>query len=411
MVNIATNREEAVPPGRSGGWPDFSIYCPTPPANELLESIADTRRITAAMYAGLDGADWLGPKVSTINPPLWELGHLAWFWEKWLLRAGGVRVRSVVLPDPDALYDSMAVPHGARWNVPLPSPDDTWAYLDAVLARVGERLIAEDLAARDGAALGYFTQLCTFHQDMHNEAFAIRRQLLGLPAPALGVAAAASAALQQADIDFEQGVHLQGAHAHGGFVFDNEKWAHAVDSPAYAIAARPVNQEEFAGFVDDHGYRRREWWSAAGWQWCESSGAAAPRYWLRDGAIWMQRVFDRWCPLEPGATMVHVNAHEAAAYCRWAGRRLPTETEWERAWPDLQGRGRIWEWTSTAFAPYPGFSADPYTDYSLPWFDGEHQVLRGGSVATAPRNLWRTWRNFYLPERGDMFCGFRTCAA
>lgn len=108
---------------------------------------------------------------------------------------------------------------------------------------------------------------------------------------------------------------------------------------------------------------------------------------------------------------MHVNAHEAEAWCTWAGRRLPSEVEWEAAWPHLDARGRVWEWTSSVFAPYAGFSADPYAEYSAPWFDGNHRVLRGASVATAPRNRWRTWRNFYVPARSDMFCGFRTCAA
>jgi iron(II)-dependent oxidoreductase len=408
LANIATNAAYAVAP--PGDPPDFLRFGPHPTAAALCDWIADTRRVTAAMVAGFARADWLGPRAPNINPPLWELGHLAWFWEKWLLRGGDTaRAHSALLPGTDALYDSMAVAHDARWDLPLASPEATWAYLDAVLGRVRERLHGEDMAGPGGDALAYFVQLCVFHQDMHNEAFAIRRQLLGLPAPVLGMAAAPTFAERQADIEFADGVHVQGAQEPVGFAFDNEKWAHAVPSPAFAIAAHPVNQGEFAAFVDAGGYARRQYWSAPGWQWREAAGASAPRYWRRAGTNWEQRVFDHWRIIDAQQAVMHLNAHEAQAYCTWASRRLPTETEWERAWPALQGRGAVWEWTSTTFAPYPGFRADPYADYSQPWFDGAHRVLRGGSIATAPRNLWRTWRNFYLPERGDMFCGLRTC--
>lgn len=382
----------------------------------------DARAVTAALLdgpgegpaggleGGRNGGDWLGPQLPTINPPLWELGHLAWFWEKWLLRGGDpARRPSALLPDTDALYDSMAVAHATRWSLPLPTAAATWAYLDAVLAQVRERLAREELAGPRGDALAYYTQLCVFHQDMHNEAFAIRRQLLGMARPALGVAGWAPVGAARGDLAFGAGAHLLGAAPETGFAFDNEKWAHPVELPAFAIAAQPVTQGEFAAFVAAGGYARRACWSEAGWRWREQAGAAAPRYWRKQGGAWQVRDFDQWELLAPNLPVVHVNAHEAQAYCAWVGRRLPGEAEWEHAWPQLQSRGMVWEWTDSTFAPYPGFAADPYADYSAPWFDGAHRVLRGGSIATAPRNRWRTWRNFYVPARGDMFCGFRTC--
>ncbi len=374
--------------------------------------LADARASTRAWLGDLEGDARLGPQAGLLNPPQWEVGHLAWFWEKWLLREGDVvRVPSGLVAQTDSLYDSAAVAHDTRWRLPLLPWDATWRYLDDVLARVDARLAHATL----GDELAYFTQLCIFHHDMHNEAFAIRRQALGDVSLAAGCAALPGAGslplvpAKRTDIEIPAGRVRQGARAGGGFVFDNEKWAHEVTQDAFAIASDPVTQGEFLAFVEAGGYARREWWSEDGWRWRESTGAAHPAYWRQTGGEWQARRFDAWQPWQADVPIVHVNAHEAEAWCRWAGRRLPSETEWEQAHDALQGRGQGWEWTATSFAPYPGFSADPYAEYSAPWFDGRFRVLRGGSVATEPRCIWRTWRNFYTPERSDMFCGFRTC--
>ncbi len=382
-------------------WPDFSLYRPHPPAATLLEWIGDTRAQTWAWLGDLTETNALGPREAWLNPPQWEVGHLAWFWEKWLLRDGDTaRVPSLLVPQTDTLYDSAAVAHDTRWDITLLPWQAAWEYLDEVLARVRARVAME---TRD--ELAYFTQLCIFHQDMHNEAFAIRRQYLGDFSLAAGLKALAGALPQglalekRMDIAFPVGTYFQGAARRSGFVFDNEKWSHAVEHAAFAIAAHPVTQAEYAQFVD-----------AAAANAAHAAHAAHVPFTWRKREGWEQRVFDAWQPIVPHAPVVHVSALQAEAYCAWAERRLPTETEWEAAQPQLQGCGTVWEWTSTRFAPYPGFSADPYVEYSAPWFDGAFRVLRGGSIATVSRNMRRTWRNFYTASRGDMFCGFRTCA-
>ena len=394
-------------------WPDFSQFGPHPAAPLLHAWLTDARARTRAWLGDLDADARLGPQAALLNPPQWEVGHLAWFWEKWLLRAGDTtRVPSGLVAQADSLYDSAAVAHDTRWRLPLLPWDATWRYLDQVLAGVESRLAHEPL----DDALAYFIQLCVFHHDMHNEAFAIRRQSLGdLPLTVAGDALPGTRATMPApaghgDIAFPAGTYRQGARVGTGFAFDNEKWAHDVAHGAFAIALQPVTQGEFLAFVETDGYRRREWWSEAGWRWRETSLSVHPACWRRVDGDWQARHFDAWLPLQADTAMVHVNAHEAEAWCRMAGRRLPTETEWERAHDALAARGQVWEWTATNFAPYAGFSADPYAEYSTPWFDGSFRVLRGGSIATAPRCLWKTWRNFYVPERNDMFCGFRTCA-
>jgi iron(II)-dependent oxidoreductase len=171
-------------------------------------------------------------------------------------------------------------------------------------------------------------------------------------------------------------------------VFDNEKWAHEVEIAPFRIAKSVVSNAQYLAFV--------------------AYGGAAPRYWRKEGAAWLQRRFDRWLPLAPDEPVRHVSWNEAQGYCAWAKRRLPTEAEWECASSRLD-HGQLWEWTASGFDPYPGFVRDPYKEYSEPWF-GTHKVLRGGSFAAPARLLRPTFRNFYTPDRGDVFCGFRTCA-
>jgi iron(II)-dependent oxidoreductase len=318
------------------------------------------------------------------------------------------------------------------------------------LERVVRRLQREP----DNAGLQYFVQLAIFHEDMHAEAFHYTRQTLGYPDPFPAPAAApALPAASRGDVELPGGMFQLGAEPGGGFVFDNEKWAHPVRLAPFRIARVPVTSGEFLAFVEAGGYRRREWWSEAGWAWRAAAGADAPRYWTRDGNRWLQRRFDKVAPLVGEHPVVHVNWHEAQAYCRYANRRLPTEAEWEyaAAWSARErkkhcypwgesaptpGRanlesggpvavdsyadgdsaagcrqliGNVWEWTESTFDPYPGFVIDPYQEYSQPWF-GTHKVLRGASFATTRRLVRNTFRNFYTPGRNDIFAGFRTCA-
>ena len=392
-------------PTARAGWPDFSLYRPHPPAGVLREWLADAHRLTGVLTQFLEGANAVVPLLPIVNPPIWELGHIAWFQEFWLHRGGDFAAPSM-LPHADRWYDSARVAHDTRWSLDLPDAQATRAYAEAVFERT-QSLLAN--GAPDDAR-AYFAQLAIFHQDMHNEAFCYMWQTLTYAMPVAWPEAGASPA---ADLEIPAGSYTLGARPGTGFVFDNEKWAHEISLPAFAIARRAVSNAEYAAFVDEGGYTRRGFWSAAGWAMRERLALAHPRYWRRDGDAWSLRRFDHWLPLAAHALVMHVSCHEAEAYCVWAGRRLPSEAEWECAAGSRCDRfdcGRVWEWTSSRFAPYRGFSADPYKEYSEPWFAEEHRVLRGGSFATPPRLLRNTWRNFYTPERADMFCGFRSCA-
>jgi iron(II)-dependent oxidoreductase len=422
-----------------------------PSAATIREWVADARKRTFELVADLDDHQLLGPRLSIVNPLLWEIGHVAWFQEKWVLRhaLGEPPIRA----DGDALWDSAAVAHDTRWDLPLPTREGTLAYMGEVRNRVLDRLTRHESNPR----LVYFALYSVFHEDMHDEAFTYTRQTHGYPAPRLSQvgAPAAAAGPLPGDVEVRGGSVLLGATPDEPFVFDNEKWAHPVEVAPFAMARAPVTQQEFASFVDDGGYGRRELWSEDGWAWRAAGGLERPVYWRGGGGVWERRDFDRWVALEPHRPVLHVSWHEAQAFCRWARRRLPTEAEWEAAasldagagkrrrfpWGDaaptphharLDARGlgcadvaacpegdaasgvrqmigNVWEWTESTFAPYPGFVPDAYKEYSQPWFF-THKVLRGGCWVTRARLLRNTWRNFYPPDRRDVWAGFRTCA-
>lgn len=425
-------------------------------AAELRDMLNAARTRTLTLAQDLAGDRLLGPKLRIVNPPLWEIGHLGWFQEYWCLRRHGAgQLRPSVLENADALYDSATVPHDARWSLPLPDIDTTHAYLRRVLELVLERLDNESSVDH----LHYFVMLAAFHEEMHCEAFSYTRQTLGYPAPPSGTTEGAirgNAGGWPGDVEIAGGDFMLGAAPDDGFVFDNEKWAHLVHVQPFRMARAPVTNAGFLAFVEDRGYRRRELWSTEGWVWRQRAGARSPVYWKRDAGGWLYRVHDRWDPLPPHHPVIHVNWFEAQAYCRWAGRRLPTEAEWEfaaaaapgaactkrrypwgdaaadasranlygvaagcvdvaahasgdSAWGCRQMFGNVWEWTQDWFGPYSGFVRDPYKEYSEPWF-GDHKVLRGGCFATRAGLLRNTWRNFYTPDRRDVYAGFRTCA-
>ena len=359
---------------------------PGVPRRDLARDLRASRERSARITADLAGERLLGPMLAIVNPPLWEIGHLGWFQERWCLRwRPDGSLGESILPGADALYDSARVAHDTRWGLLLPELAATRAYLAEVLGRVLERLEREP----ENPELAYFVRLSTFHEDMHAEAFLYTRQTLGHADPFPNFSR--EKIIKNEDIGFKGGKFLLGAKPGGGFVFDNEKWAHEVEVAPFRMSTAPVTNAEYLAYVDD--------------------GGRAPRYWKKDSGRWLQRRFDRWLPPVPEEAVLHVDCGEAEAYCRWAKRRLPAEAEWEFAAVSgkIPATVGVWEWTASTFGPYAGFVIDPYQEYSEPWF-GNHRVLRGGSFAAPARLLRETFRNFYTPDRGDIFAGFRTCA-
>lgn len=416
----------------------------------LAAALASSREYTLSLYAHLDEEQQRFPRIPVVNLPRWELGHIGWFQEFWCRRyrpddRDGRRTPSRIA-GADAWWNSRDVPHDTRWTLALPP----WPVIHDYLARTLDDTL-DDLRQRaDGDT--YFHELALLHEDMHGEALLMTLQTLALPAPpslppapaASGVAVAPPAG----DCAVAGGDWLLGAapdDARTRFVFDNEKWAHRVVVAPFAIARRCVTEGEFADFVAAGGYHRHELWTDDGLRWLAGCAREAPVHWRRGTDGWEVRRFDRWRALQPDLPLVHVNRHEAEAWCRLHGRRLPTEAEWEVAARALAASpagegvddgvnldvghggplplpaearaaagpqrmlGDVWEWTASTFAPYPGFVPDPYAEYSQPWF-GDHAVIRGGAWTTRSRLVHSGFRNFYLPARHDPFVGFRSCA-
>ena len=436
--------------------------CGNGPGEPLLNWVADARARTIELVDDLTDRQLRVEKLKIVNPLDWEIGHAAYFAELFVRRAtqGG----TPRLSKADALFDSTAIEHDVRWDLPLPDRSRLYSYLHEVRDDLLEFIEAAETSGL-GSEARYRCLLAVFHEDMHTEAFTYTRQTMGYPPPELERVArtpAQGAGPLPGDALVPGGRFRLGAEPDAGFVFDNETWAHEVTVEPFQIALAAVTQEEFACFVEDGGYEDRSQWSEDGWAWRESTAATAPLYWRRGAeGGWERRDFDHWVPLEPHRAMLHVCWYEADAFARYQGRRLPTEIEWEvtaAAEPTADGRGlaqtkrpypwgadpptpervnmdwatmgaldvgalpdgasafgchqmlgNVWEWTADTFAPYPGFELGPYREYSAPLF-GSTKVLRGGAWPTRSRLIRNTWRNYYEPHRRDVWAGLRTCA-
>ena len=356
------------------------------------------------------------PQRPGLNPIGWELAHVAWFGEFWVLR-GPHRVgpdglvhaaRPARIAGPDAHLDSARLPHEQRWTTPMPPRREVMQMLDAQLDACLGALPTSD----DDAAL-YLHRLALFHEDMHGEAFAWLRATLGHPAP-LGAVLEPLASDQPLRVRGGS-VRVGRPPAQRGFAFDNERPGLHRVLDDFEIDATPLTAGDFLRFVEAGGYDDPAFWPGAAGAWRAGVDRRHPERWRRGETGWEQRWFDRWLPLDPRQPVVHVNAWEAEAYCRFAGRRLPGAAEWEHAATSDGSASRfhwgrsVWEWTRDVFEPYPGFEPGPYKDYSAPWF-GDHRELRGGAFATHARMHDPRYRNFFVPERTDVFAGFRTVA-
>jgi EgtB-related family protein len=374
----------------------------------LAQALSQTRQRTLGLMHAwqLAVADLSVPLSPKMNPPLWEWGHIAWFQEWWTVRnrqryegtrsaSSGDGFSPSLLPHADALYNSSEVAHDSRWSLALPDFEHTQRYLSDVLTQSLAQLQAAPDASDEAL---YFWRLAMQHEAMHNEASVYMAQNLGVALPeALCVGHVHVKQAQQRDHAAPRSALAISAqvcslgHSGAGFAFDNECPAHTVALAAFEIDAKVVTWAQYLPFLQATGY------------------ALPPHVRLSQGD-WQVQVFGQWQAMLMGAPVVHVNAWDAQAWCQWAGRRLPTEAEWTCA-ANTHGFawGHVWEWTADDFLPYPGFMPHPYREYSEPWYEG-HRVLKGACRATSQHLVDVRYRNFFVPERRDIFAGFRSVA-
>jgi ergothioneine biosynthesis protein EgtB len=379
---------------------DYLHYEPWPLPSELFKNLERSIFVTQTIISKLDHGQEKVALLPGLNPPYWEFGHLIWFHEFWVHRQGLVSNPSF-LAQADDLFNSSEMIHDDRWEVHIPSVDILMNYFSDVMERTFAILRAGALSPEQA----YFIQLALYHEDMHNEAFAYMWQSLGYLWPL--EQGRNSIQVQQNDfepryIDIPQCQFQLGSALNTGFIFDNEKWQYETLVPNFSISSHAVSNGEYLEFLELQNFN------------VESLFEHQPAYWRKEGNTWFERIFDQWRELDLNAPVRHISAHQAEQYCLWKGARLPTENELSvlmtSASETWQPSG-LWEWTSSTFRPFEGFSSDPYQDYSAPWFDSRHRVLKGWSIFT-PNYLRRPqFRNFYLPSRSDFFCGFRTCSA
>ncbi len=381
----------------------------TPSSKEAIaERLAEARRRTLELISPLDDEQLNRVYSPILSPLAWDLGHIANFEELWLVQTVGGR--EPLHGELGRLYDAIENPRRTRGELPILRDAELRSYLADVRERTLEVLEevdvgheAEDRLLRDG----FVYELLVAHELQHQETMLQLLQMVeasGLSRGA-GHLSPGQAPGQLArrfeyppvremprapmTIAIDGGTYEVGA-PNRGFAYDNERPRHAVELMPFEIDRDPVANGAYIRFM-------------------EETGAEPPLYWERDGEGWVRTAMGCRDPVDPDAPVLHISWHEADAFARWAGKRLPTEQEWEAAAQGLDGVGQAWEWTSSDFLAYPGFEAFPYREYSTPFFGDEYKVLRGGSWATHPSVMRSSFRNWDLPQRRQIFSGLR-CA-
>ncbi|MGE0066903.1 MAG: SUMF1/EgtB/PvdO family nonheme iron enzyme [Solirubrobacterales bacterium] len=357
---------------------------------EIADLLAEARRRTLALVEPLDDEQLNRVYSPILSPLAWDLGHIANFEELWLVQTIGGR--EPMHGELGRFYDAIENPRKTRGELPILRDAELRSYLADVRERTLEVLAevevgpdAEDRLLRDG----FVYEMLLAHELQHNETMLQLLQLVDGYEPPWEFGPAVVDPGGSETIAIAAGSYEIGAGP-GGFAYDNERGRHAVELAAFEIDRTPVTNAAYTEFM-------------------EATGAAAPDYWERDGEDWISAAMGVRQPIDPARPVVHVAWEAADAFARWAGKRLPTEFEWEAACPRLDGVGEVWEWTSSEFRAYPGFKAFPYEEYSEVFFGDEYKVLRGASWATHERVARRSFRNWDLPQRSQIFSGLR-CA-
>jgi gamma-glutamyl hercynylcysteine S-oxide synthase len=364
----------------------------SPDVEQALSALADARERTLALVAHLSSAELERVHSPIMSPLVWDLAHIAAYEDLWLAqRHGGLEL---LRADLAGLYDAFETPRAIRGEIEALDAGQARAYMLAVRER------SRDALARQGLGDGVICEMVLRHELQHSETMRQTLAIAGL-LPA-GEPPLAAMVAEEGWLEIPPGSFAMGAGP-DGFAYDNERPRHTRELGVLAIARRPVSNASWMHFSEGGGYERREWWSHEGWAWKEEDDIT------HHPAV---------AAGHPEAPVCHVSWFEADAFSRALGARLPTEAEWERAatWSrrnadanteGLAHMGEVWEWTASRFAPYPGFRAFPYREYSEVFFGEDYRVLRGGSWATHPRVAGPRFRNWDLPKRRQIFAGVR----
>jgi iron(II)-dependent oxidoreductase len=424
-------------------------------AGELLEARARTFLLTAP----LTDEELRAQHDPLMSPVLWDLGHIAHFEELWLTRNLDGPIEFVELP---GLFNPFEHPRSERGALPLPGMARCQDIMAEIRRRVLQRLGGIEFDSSNPLLRdGYVYRMVLQHEYQHNETILQTLQLKrGRPySPAARFEPPPPPVALRTGrgnmVRFPGGPVVIGTSDRSA-AYDNERGQHRVYLEPFWIDINPVTNGDFEAFIAADGYSTREYWSDAGWSWVHESDVHAPKYWSwSDDGTWFTRSMDQVGPVDPFHPVCHVSYYEAEAFARFAGKRLPTEFEWEAAasWDPDTGMtrgfpwgdelptknlanidqlsfgtlpvgsyplnvsplgcygmiGDVWEWTSSDFLPYPGFESFPYREYSEAFFGSDYKVLRGGSWATRPGAIRNTFRNWDYPIRRQIFSGFR-CA-
>ncbi|WP_019633143.1 ergothioneine biosynthesis protein EgtB [Actinomadura atramentaria] len=419
----------------------------------IAAELGAVRERSHGLTTGVLPDEELTAQVSPLMSPLvWDLAHVGNYEELWLLRAAAGA--DPMRPEIDGLYDAFEHPRAERPTLPLLPPGEAAAYIATVRSKVLDALERARFDSADPLTAGGFVYgMVVQHEHQHDETMLATHQLRA-GAPALledRAPAPPGPPAPTTEVFVPAGPFIMGSD--DPWAYDNERPGHVVDLPAFFVDTEPVSNAAYERFIDAGGYDDPRWWDPRGWEWRRSSGKAAPAFWLREDREWLRRRFGRVEPVPPDEPVQHVCWYEADAYARWAGRRLPTEAEWEKAagWDPEAARARrypwgdewaedranlgqralrpsatgayaagasaygvrrmlgdVWEWTSSDFHGYPGFRSFPYKEYSEVFFGPDYKVLRGGSWATHPLAVRTSFRNWDYPIRRQIFTGFRT---
>ncbi|MET9438546.1 ergothioneine biosynthesis protein EgtB [Streptomyces sp. NPDC006551] len=425
---------------------------PTTLRRRALDALTTARKRTALLTSCVEDDELTAQHSPLMSPLVWDLAHIGNQEEQWLWRA--VAGRDALRPEIDSIYDAFEHPRASRPSLPLLPPAEARAYASDVRRRVLDVLERTPLEGRPLVEAAFAFGMIAQHEQQHDETMLITHQLrkgptaLTAPPPPTTHGGPLPAEILVPGGPFTMGTSDE------PWALDNERPAHTRVVPSFFIDTVPVTNGAYMAFVADGGYTDERWWRPEGWAQIRRHDIEAPLFWRRAGGQWLRRRFGVTEPVPEDEPVVHVSWYEADAFARWAGRRLPTEPEWEKAarhdpatgrsrrypWGDAdpapahanlgqrhlrpaaagsypdgasplgvrQLIGDVWEWTSSDFLPYPGFRAFPYKEYSEVFFGPAHKVLRGGSFAVDAVACRGTFRNWDLPVRRQIFSGFRT---